>query len=132
MPDVLALINETQHDPEHLEQVSVIPLQCGMGKSAAISKKIREVIENFDEDGNGDGLLAITDNIARMNAYLQCDDPGYEPELFAFLERNRFKITLMTHDNIRKAASGMRETPVLIMPTQRYFKMLTVNEINSD
>lgn len=132
LPDVLALINETQHDPDHLNDVSVIPLQCGMGKSTAISKKIREVIENLDEDGNGDGLLVVTDNVARMKAYLQCDDPGYEPELFAFLEKNMTKITVMTHDNVIEAAIRMRETPVLLITTQRYFNMLTINEIDRD
>lgn len=132
LPDVLALINETQHDPDHLNDVSVIPLQCGMGKSTAISKKIREVIENLDEDGNGDGLLVVTDNVARMKAYLQCDDPGYEPELFAFLEKNMTKITVMTHDNVIEAAIRMCETPVLLITTQRYFNMLTINEIDRD
>ena len=42
--DVLGMINAAVSDEEHLEQVTVLPLMCGSGKSTAISKLIKQTI----------------------------------------------------------------------------------------
>lgn len=97
-------------------------LQCGMGKSSAISYVIRDVIEY----GDGSGILIATDSIERLKGYMA---PRFDPELAAFLKAHESSITLIESANKVEALQRMRSTPVLLMTTQRYFSM-SVAEIN--
>ena len=103
-------------------KVHLRSLQCGLGKSTAISYVIRDVIEY----GNGEGILIATDSIERLKSYLT---PRFDPELAAFLKAHESSITLIESANKNEALQRMRSTPVLLMTTQRYFGM-SVSEIN--
>lgn len=96
--------------------VQLRSLQCGMGKSTAISYVIRDVIEH----GDGMGILIATDSIERLKSYLT---PQYDPELAAFLKAHESSITLIESANKVEALQRMRTSPVLLMTTQRYFGM---------
>ncbi len=72
---VLDLINEVAADRDHIQDISVLPLMCGTGKSTAISYKIKETIEQAKETGHG--LLIITDRVDRMDDYMH----PYIPDL---------------------------------------------------
>ncbi len=102
--------------------VTMMSLQCGMGKSTAISYVIRDVIEYGDEEG----ILIATDSIERLKSYLT---PRFDPELAEFLKTHEDQITLIESANKAEALQRMRTTPVLLMTTQRYFSM-SVPEIN--
>lgn len=102
--------------------VQLRSLQCGMGKSTAISYVIRDVIEH----GDGMGILIATDSIERLKSYLT---PRFDPELAAFLKAHESSITLIESANKVEALQRMRTSPVLLMTTQRYFGM-SVAEIN--
>lgn len=100
----------------------LMSLQCGLGKSTAISYVIRDVLE-YGEDM---GLLVVTDNLERLQSYLA---PTRDEELASFLKANESRITLLDSTNKAEAMQRMRSTPVLLMTTQRYFS-LTREEIN--
>ena len=102
--------------------VTMMSLQCGMGKSTAISYVIRDVIEY----GDGEGILIATDSIDRLKSYLT---PKFDPELADYLKAHEDQITLIESANKAEALQRMRTTPVLLMTTQRYFSM-SVPELN--
>lgn len=104
------------------EQVSLLSIMCGMGKSMAISYLIRDVVESQVCRG----LLIATDSVERLRSYLQ---PAFDPELQRALEEHADKITLLESGNKQEALRRMRSSPVLLITTQRYFSM-TVEEIN--
>ena len=118
---VLELINQLAA-AEGESKAYVLPLMCGTGKSSAISLKIRESIEN------NEGLLVVTDRIERLNEYL---NPGRNQELADYLASHRDdSVLIMTSGNAVEAKRVHHKYPVLLMTTQRYFK-LSVEEINS-
>lgn len=104
------------------EQVSLLSIMCGMGKSMAISYLIRDVVESQACQG----LLIATDSVERLRSYLQ---PAFDPELRRALEEHADKITLLESGNKQEVMHRMRSSPVLLITTQRYFSM-TVEEIN--
>lgn len=126
---ILEFLNETIADREYADKVSVLPLMPGTGKSHAISQKIREVIMNLDEEGAGDGIVIVTDNIKRMNEYLVSEDPLYDPELYGFLAQNKQYISVMHYENFKEESKRAPYCPVLIISTQHYFNR-TIEEIN--
>lgn len=114
---ILDLINEVAADNNHIHDISVLPLMCGTGKSTAISYKIRQTIEEAPKTGNG--LLIITDRKDRMDDYMH----PYDDELREYLLKHENKITIMHHDNLNQAYKTFRFRPVLMMTTQRFFRL---------
>ena len=119
---VLNLINNVAADPDHVNEISILPLMCGTGKSTAISYKIRETIEQAERTGNG--LLIVTDRKDRMDDYMHPHDKDLE----LYLADHANQITIMSHDNLSEAFRTYMFTPVLMMTTQRFFR-LTQEEI---
>ena len=100
---------------EQDDDIAVIPMPCGTGKSAFISRKIQEIA-----DSNGpDGLIVVTDSIERMENYLKPYDQAQERAYY----NNRKRIALLTNDNISDEIKKQRYKPVLILTTQRYFRL---------
>lgn len=120
---VFEIINQIVADEEKRDEVTVLPLICGSGKSTAISYMIRQTIEQADETGNG--LLVVTDRKDRMHDYMT----PYDAELAEFLRNNKHKVTIMTRETVKDAYSKLKHAPVLMMTTQRYFR-LSIEEIN--
>lgn len=116
---VFEIIHSIATDLEHKDEITVLPLICGSGKSTAISYLIRQTIEESDETGNG--LLVVTDRKDRMEDYMK----PYDDDLCAFLTQNQDKTVIMTHENVQEAHSKKNSVPVLMMTTQRYFHLST-------
>lgn len=117
---VLELINQyAAADGEH--KAYVLPLMCGTGKSSAISLKIRESIEN------NEGLLVVTDRKDRLKEYME---PKKNKELADYLKAHLEKVAIMKAENASEIRESHHKCPVLLMTTQRYFR-LTVEEIKS-
>ena len=116
---VFEIIHSIAADLEHKDEITVLPLMCGSGKSTAISYLIRQTIEESEETGNG--LLVVTDRKDRMEDYMK----PYDDELCGYLMQNQDKIVIMTHENIQEAHNKKYFVPVLMMTTQRYFHLST-------
>lgn len=97
----------------------VLPLMCGTGKSSVISLKIREYIER------NEGLLVLTDRKDRLASYLK---PGNNDELYKYLQTHTNSVAIMTAETVEKFKKTHHLYPILLMTTQRYFR-LTVDEI---
>ena len=129
--DIFDFIHEVIDNEEHKDDVSVVPLMCGTGKSTAISMMIREVIENLADEEDiftprGDGIIIVTDRIKRLGEYLQPRDA----ELREFIKNNMSEICVMTSENYKDKIREQQHYPILLMTTQRYFN-LTVEEIET-
>ena len=122
---IAELILEVAADEEHRNDISLLPLMCGTGKSTAISEIIGRTIRLADQTGNG--LLVITDRIDRLNDYLNPRDR----ELKDYLQENQDRITIVTRENASEAFASQRQCPVLMMTTQRYMNLSpkTVNAL---
>ena len=70
MQAILKLIDASATDEEHRRHPDLLCIPCGIGKSTAVSWRIRETLCRND----GHGLIAITDDIKRLNGYLTPQD----------------------------------------------------------
>ena len=66
------LILEVAADEAHKDEISLLPLMCGTGKSTAISEIIGRTIRLADKTGNG--VLVVTDRVNRLHDYLSPRD----------------------------------------------------------
>ncbi len=121
--DITQLINDITSDQKRVKEITVLPIMCGSGKSTAISYLIRQTIENASLTGNG--LLVVTDRIDRLDDYMH----PHDNTLHSFLDKHGDQVCIMTHENIKETHKTQCRKPVLMMTTQRYFR-LTVAEIN--
>lgn len=125
-------------------RIRVLPLMCGTGKSSAISHIMSECISdhlffqapenapyladpNISNLSNNYGLLVVTDNIDRMNGYLEPSKQSYAAK--ALIDHPEL-VTIMERRTLSQAMENYRHTPVLVMTTQRYFR-LTQEEIEN-
>lgn len=112
-PEVLKLIREVAYDQKSKDEVTVLPLMCGTGKSTSISYLIKDAIEK------NEGLVVMTDRIARFDGYLKPRDP----ELKEYLQQHIEQITVMTKDKMKDAYRTVKHRPVLLVTTQHYFNL---------
>ena len=111
------LIDQAAADQETAEQVSVLGLTCGTGKSSAISLKIAETIHAVME-GSGEGLLIVSDTKAALKRYLS---PDHMPKVKEFLRRNWRMISRLDEDTYPDEKDRFWACPVLLMTYSRYF-----------
>jgi len=97
------------------KEITVVPLMCGTGKSAYISHKMCEVIK----ENSKSGLLIVTDSVDRMNGY----QLPFNDELKSLIAENEKKTLIMTAENVGKAMRDHKNKPILIISTQRYFRL---------
>lgn len=100
-------------------KVDLFPIPCGMGKSKYIRYKISDWI-NANQ-----GLIVVTDSIDRLNNYVGDSD---DEELSKYISRNRYKISVLTNDNVSDELKTLNYRPIILMTTQRFFN-LTKEEI---
>ncbi len=112
-PEVLKLIREVAYDQKTKDEVTVLPLMCGTGKSTSISYLIKDAIEK------NEGLVVMTDRIARFDGYLKPRDP----ELKEYLQQHIEQITVMTKDKMKDAYRTVKHRPVLLVTTQHYYRL---------
>lgn len=124
---ILDFIDKVEADDDTADKVSVLPLMCGSGKSTAITLKIKEVIEH----GEGLGMLLVTDSKKRLDEIWNKDttNPLLGEEVREFIRAHQNDVTIMTGDTYSKAIQAEKKSPVLAMTTQRYFNILTKEEI---
>jgi len=120
---VFEIISSIAADEEKRDEITVLPLMCGSGKSTAISYMIKKTIEEADDTGNG--LLVVTDRNDRMADYME----PHDDVLRSYLTEHQNEVVIMTHENIEEAHAKKYFAPVLMMTTQRYFR-LSIEEIN--
>lgn len=116
---VVLYIKKVMHDPSTANQISILPLMCGAGKSTAISYLIKDVLEQPDSDG----ILIVTDRTDRMDEYVN-PSPERDPDLHTYLQQKSKRISILKEgEELQKAFINSKKSPVLIMTTQRYFSM---------
>ncbi len=103
---------------EGKSSIAVLPILCGIGKSFAVSLRIREVLLNKSLDG----MLVVTDSTKRLNDYLH-PDPEWAPDLAAFMEEHLHDVCIMEAANIGYARGEADHKKVLLMTTQRYMHL---------
>ena len=119
---VFEIISSIAADEEKRDEITVLPLMCGSGKSTAISYMIKKTIEEANDTGNG--LLVVTDRKDRMADYME----PHDDVLRSYLTEHQNEVVIMIHENVQEAHARKNNAPVLMMTTQRYFK-LTGEEI---
>lgn len=119
------------------ERIHVMPLMCGSGKSSAISQIIDEriaahlfrqtdrwrEIEAMPEHAHmamDYGLLVVTDVVDRAKEYLM---PGKQAQYANNLLRYPGLVTLIESEHLGAGMAQHKETPVLIITTQRYMRL---------
>lgn len=105
---------------EHISQskdtskADLFPIPCGVGKS----KYIRYAIS--DHINANKGLIVVTDSIDRLNKYIGDYD---DEELSNYIDRNRYRIAVLTNDNISDEIKTLTYKPIVLLTTQRYFNL---------
>jgi len=124
---ILDLINKVAADPETADQVSILPLMCGSGKSTAITLKIKEAIER------GEGMLIVTDSNKRLDELWDenTESPLLGEDVRSFIKAHKNDVTKMKKETYVDAVQRQKRHPVLAMTTQRFFNVLTKEEIQS-
>jgi len=115
MRSILKLIDASAADEKHRRHPDLLCIPCGIGKSTAVSWRIRETLCRND----GHGLIAITDDVKRLNGYLTPQDE----KLKEYLTEHNKQITLMSAGNAAHAHQRQFLTPILLMTTQRFLSM---------
>lgn len=108
------IINQIVEKDKKKHKVYVLPLTCGTGKSSGVSEKIRDAIEKEE------GLLVITDRIDRLEEYTK---PKNNKELSDYFKGHKKSIALMKAGNAERIKASHHSCPVLLMCTQRYFRL---------
>lgn len=99
--------------------LTVIPAPCGIGKSTYINLLIKESVSANDTEG----VIIVTDSIKRLEGYVE-----HPTELSEIYHKYNKRIAILRSDNIVEAMSSQRRKPILLMTTQRFFR-LTREEI---
>ena len=125
--NILGYINRVEADEKTKDKVSVLPLLCGSGKSTAITMKIKEVVERND----GTGMIIVTDSTDRLQSLWNADtqNPFISDDDKAFIKSHKDAVTVVTSETYVNAMQKQAKHPVLAMTTQRYFNVLTQDEI---
>lgn len=100
-------------------KITMFPLQCGIGKSEYIPKKISDALKN------GEGMIIVTDETKRLKSYVS---NVRDKDLGAYISSNMDKIAVLTAENFADEIKTLSSKPIVLMTTQRYFN-LTKTEI---
>lgn len=117
--DILSAIQSAAADEEHKEQVSVLSIPCGSGKSTALTRLIYDTLRR----NNGEGMIIVTDNVERMGEYWkpESDHPAFDDALLRFIRQHRNDVAVISRQNYDQMKIRQRYAPVVILTTQRYF-----------
>lgn len=146
--DIMKYIKKVASDPAKKDQVSILPLICGSGKSTTLTKLVLETIIRIEyaqnscrqtKEGNEkfkknyipdvseqdfDGLLIVTDSKKRLG---QIWDPSPGNKYIGDIEREYIKqhqnkwVSVLTEDNYAEEEERQYYKPILCLTTQRYF-----------
>ena len=91
------------------DNITVFPARCGLGKSTFL----KALVKSWLEDNTDSGLIIVTDNLTRLN---EIND-----------ETDR-RIAYLTADNKETEILRQAYCPVLLISTQRYFQMDSIDQ----
>lgn len=128
---ILSFISKVETDTDTADKVSVLPLVCGSGKSTSITLLIKQVIERVKKEQDNRGLLVVTDSNKRLDELWNenTDNPLLGEDVRAFIKEHKNDVTVMKAETYDKAIRTANKCPVLVMTTQRFFNVLTKDEI---
>lgn len=104
--------------------VTVFPLPCGVGKSEYITHLLADALQN------NYGLIVVTDEIDRLNNYINNKNNLQTERLTEYIKRNESRISILNSDNISEEIKTLQYKPILLMSTQRYFNFTRDEIIN--
>ncbi len=116
--EVLEKLNEVASDERKKDKVSVLPFACGLGKSRAISRKIREVLE----DDSTDGLIIATYTREALFGYVH---PKFDAQISKYFSSRdvQDQICVLTDLNYQTERVRMRRCKVLLITIQRFVRL---------
>ena len=117
--DILSAIKQAAEDNAHADQVSVLSIPCGSGKSTALTRLIHETLARSD----GSGLIIVTDSVDRMEEYWkpESENPGFDDALLRFIARNKDQVAVINSKNYDSMKTKQYFASVVVLTTQRYF-----------
>lgn len=101
----LAQIN----DDRDTKNITVFPARCGMGKSSFL----KALVKSWLADNKDSGLIIVTDNLTRLAEMNDETDK---------------RIAYLTADNKETEIQRQAYCPILLITTQRYFQMKSVDQ----
>lgn len=123
---VKQVLDHLSGDPT--DELCLLPLMCGSGKSTALSYLIMDVIERNEMGISTDGVVVVTDSVKRFEKYIS---PTHDEDMKVkqYLEEHRNFIVTVEHGTRDRAMTIQKHVPVVMLTTQRYREM-SVNEVN--
>ena len=140
---ILNYIVSISRDESHKDDVSVLPLICGAGKSTAITALIIRTIKRIELFRNNeyyrnllnektkedtvdtpspfDGLLIVTDSKERLKSIWSKRDNLSDKENEFIASHAEEWVTVMTEENFQEAENEQKSKAILLITTQRYF-----------
>ena len=110
------MLNHVIDTDKDTSTVTVLPAQCGIGKSSSISYVIYRMLHTW----NG-AVLVVTDRNDRLSEYLYGNNvPQYMRDYFS---NKSNLICTLTAQNIKDEIARKHEVPILLMCTQRFFTL---------
>ena len=97
------------NNDRNTETITVFPARCGLGKSTFL----KVLVKSWLEDNTNSGLIIVTDNLTRLN---EIND-----------ETDR-RIAYLTAENKETEIFRQAYCPVLLISTQRYFQMDSIDQ----
>ena len=115
---IMRYIEKKAKEYRDSNQILLISIPCGIGKSNGISHEIRSALESKD----GRSLLILTDNNTRLKKYIE---PGFNTELREYFAQPEIaqRICLFTKETKADALRRADHCQVLLMSTQRYLHL---------
>lgn len=99
-------------------RIEVIPGRCGLCKSTLLKAWIQILLENPYK-----GAIIVTNSIDRLEDFRYQDGENRSDAFEELYVRNMNKISLMTSSNKNTEEIAQKYKPILLMTSQRYFKL---------
>lgn len=113
--DLTEFLDDHLRNDTDESKVTMLPLQCGIGKSEYIPKAIVDALQNKE------GLIVVTDETDRLNSYVS---NVRDEKLAAYIGSNMDKIAVLAAENFADEIKTIWSKPIVLMTTQRYFSLV--------
>lgn len=100
---------DTINTDKNTDKITVFSARCGLGKSTFLQVLIQSWLKEEKEEG----LIIVTDNLERLSSFTNGDD----------------RIAYLTAENKSSEIVRQMKCPVLLMSTQRYFQMQSIDRL---
>lgn len=100
---------DTINTDKDTDKITVFSARCGLGKSTFL----QVLIQSWLKEEKDEGLIIVTDNLERLSSFSNGDD----------------RIAYLTAENKSSEIVRQMKCPVLLMSTQRYFQMQSIDRL---